>query len=256
MEKKRKEWFSFFFWKILGYFIIYSVLGYVAETFFGFVTKGVWESRQSFLYGPFCGIYGLGALVLIFSLKPFEKNKFTLFLGGFLVGSVVEYAMSLAGEWLFNVKWWDYSGEPLNLNGRICMRFSIYWGVLGVFLISYMNPAIEKLAERIKQKISHKWLKAAELALCLFLIFDISVTGVALKAFYIRMVVRYDVKVNDKVKMAKQYQKLYSHETTVSLVDRFLGDEKMMKTFPNLKLEDTDGQIIYFGDLLTEGQQN
>ena len=49
-------------WRILAYFIIYSVAGYIIETLYGIVTKGVWESRQSFLYGPFCGIYGLGAV--------------------------------------------------------------------------------------------------------------------------------------------------------------------------------------------------
>ena len=52
-------------WRILAYFIIYSVLGYIIETVYGMITKGVWESRQSFLYGPFCGIYGLGAVVMI-----------------------------------------------------------------------------------------------------------------------------------------------------------------------------------------------
>ena len=52
-------------WRILAYFIIYSVVGYIIETIFGIVTKGVWESRQSFLYGPFCSIYGLGATIMI-----------------------------------------------------------------------------------------------------------------------------------------------------------------------------------------------
>ena len=55
-------------WRILAYFIIYSVVGYIIETIFGIVTKGVWESRQSFLYGPFCSIYGLGATIMIMFL--------------------------------------------------------------------------------------------------------------------------------------------------------------------------------------------
>ena len=50
------------FWKLATYFIIYSFIGYVLETIFGIITKGVWECRQSFLYGPFLGIYGVGAL--------------------------------------------------------------------------------------------------------------------------------------------------------------------------------------------------
>lgn len=55
-EKKQFRIFGYSIWRILAYFIIYSVLGYIIETIFGIITKGTWESRQSFLYGPFCGI--------------------------------------------------------------------------------------------------------------------------------------------------------------------------------------------------------
>ena len=68
-------------WRILAYFIIYSVAGYIIETLYGIVTKGVWESRQSFLYGPFCGIYGLGAVVMIVCLHKFPKKLNALFIG-------------------------------------------------------------------------------------------------------------------------------------------------------------------------------
>lgn len=61
-------------WRILAYFIIYSVVGYIIETIFGIITKGVWESRQSFLYGPFCAIYGLGAAIMIIFLHKYSKN--------------------------------------------------------------------------------------------------------------------------------------------------------------------------------------
>ena len=68
MEKKSLKIMGISIWRILAYFIIYSFLGYVIETIFGIVTKGVWESRQSFLYGPFCAIYGLGACIMIIFL--------------------------------------------------------------------------------------------------------------------------------------------------------------------------------------------
>ena len=89
------------------------------ETVYGIITKGVWESRQSFLYGPFCGIYGVGAVVMILSLQYFNQNNNRLFIGGFIVGSIVEYVVSLFGEYVLNTKWWDYSNMPLNINGRI-----------------------------------------------------------------------------------------------------------------------------------------
>ena len=70
MEKKKKTptIMGISIWRILAYFIIYSFFGYIIETIFGIATKGVWESRQSFLYGPFCAIYGLGACIMIIFL--------------------------------------------------------------------------------------------------------------------------------------------------------------------------------------------
>ena len=53
MNKKIFSILGISIWRILAYFILYSFLGYIIETIFGIVTKGVWESRQSFLYGPF-----------------------------------------------------------------------------------------------------------------------------------------------------------------------------------------------------------
>lgn len=134
-EKAKKKFtiLGMSIWRVLAYFIIYSILGYLIETLFGLVTKGVIESRQSFLYGPFCAIYGLGAVIMIGLLQYFNKNNFSLFFGGFLIGSVVEYLVSLFGEMMLHVKWWDYSNMPLNINGRICVYFSIFWGILAIF---------------------------------------------------------------------------------------------------------------------------
>lgn len=76
MEKKKKTptIMGISIWRILAYFIIYSFFGYIIETIFGIATKGVWESRQSFLYGPFCAIYGLGACIMIIFLYKYGKN--------------------------------------------------------------------------------------------------------------------------------------------------------------------------------------
>ena len=79
-EKRQFTVFGFTIWRLMAYFIIYSILGYIVETLFGLVTKGVLESRKSFLYGPFCAIYGLGAVVVILGLQKFKKNNYTLFL--------------------------------------------------------------------------------------------------------------------------------------------------------------------------------
>ena len=170
-------------WRILAYFIIYSVVGFVIETIFGFVTKGVLESRQSFLYGPFCSIYGIGAIIMITSLQYFKKNNYTLFLGGFLVGSVVEYVLSFLGEIIFKVNWWDYSDRFLNINGRICFTFSIFWGLLAIYLIKHFNPIVDKLIDKIKEKSNEKTCKTIVSIGIIFLAVDCLLTGIALKIF-------------------------------------------------------------------------
>ena len=252
--KKNKTIFGFSIWRLIAYFIIYSVLGFVIETAFGAVTKGVIESRKSFLYGPFCAIYGLGAVVMILCLQPFKKNNNTLFWGGFVVGSVIEYLVSLIGELIFHVIWWDYSDMPLNINGRVCVYFSIFWGLLGIYLVSYINPKIDKLINFIKRKISDKALKIIEMITAVFLIVDCLLTAYALKAFYIRMVKLHNINIGNVEMIDKEYDKMYGNKKKSDFIYKYWGDEKMIKTLPNLKLQDNDGKIVYFDSLLPDIQ--
>lgn len=252
--KKSRTILGFSIWRLIAYFIIYSVLGFVIETAFGAVTKGVIESRKSFLYGPFCAIYGLGAVVMILCLQPFKKNNNTLFWGGFVVGSVIEYLVSLIGELIFHVIWWDYSDMPLNINGRVCVYFSIFWGLLGIYLVSYVNPKIDKLINFIKRKISDKALKIIEMITAVFLIVDCLLTAYALKAFYIRMVKLHNINIGNVEMIDKEYDKIYGNKKKSDFIYKYLGDEKMIKTLPNLKLQDNDGKIVYFDSLLPDIQ--
>lgn len=249
VENKSKKKFSIFginIWRILAYFIIYSVLGYIIETIFSMITKGTWESRQSFLYGPFCAIYGVGAVIMIVFLQFFKKNNNTLFWGGFVIGSITEYVISFLGEKLFNVIWWDYSNMPLNINGRICVFFSLFWGFLAIYLMSYVNPKIDKLIDWIKKKISRKWLKCITAFTTLFLFIDFLITGIALKVFYVRTIHNNNIQVSSKEIIDNNYEKIYNNEDLSNFIYKFWNDEKIIKTFPNLKTIDKEGNIVYF----------
>ena len=253
-QKKKFKLFGYTIWRILAYFIIYSVLGYIIETIFGIITKGTWESRQSFLYGPFCGIYGLGAVIMILSLQYFNQNNNRLFWGGFLVGSIIEYVVSWIGEILLNVKWWDYSNMPLNLNGRICVFFSIFWGLLAIYLMSYINPKVDRLINWIKTKISINKLKVITLGVTIFLFIDCVLTGYALKFFIIRKVHDNNIQIVNKDQLDIAYNEIYSNEKLVDFIEKFWNDRKMIRTFPNLKIKDKDGNLIYFADYVGDIQ--
>lgn len=257
MEKKKLTILSFSIWRLLAYFIIYSAAGYIIETLFGVVTKGVWESRQSFLYGPFCGVYGLGAVIMIVFLQYFKKNNNTLFWGGFLIGSIVEYIISLIGEIVFNAIWWDYSNMPLNLNGRICVYYSLFWGFLAIYLMSYLNPRVDKFINYIKGKFALRNLKILALTMIVFIAIDFLLTGWATKLFIIRMVGENDLNISQKEETIAAYNYIYENEDTKWLSDfiyKFWGDKKMIRTFPNLKVQDVNGNIIYLDSLLPDTQ--
>lgn len=242
-------------WRILAYFIIYSVAGYVIETVYGMVTKGVWESRQSFLYGPFCGIYGLGAVVMIVCLHKISKKFNALFLGGFIVGSIVEYIVSLVGEMLLGLKWWDYSNMPLNINGRICVYYSIFWGFLGIYLIASLNPKIDKIIDWTKSKFkTYKGLKTFVTTVCILLLIDCISTAFALEFFLVRMIVKYDLNVENRDIIQQQYDKIYNNEKLSNFIYKFWGDKKMIQTFPNIKITDKEQEIIYMDSLLPDIQ--
>ena len=249
--KKKRTINGISIWRILAYFIIYSVLGYIIETIYGMITKGVWESRQSFLYGPFCGIYGLGAVVMIICLHKFPRKFNMLFIGGFVVGSIVEYVVSFVGEMLLGVKWWDYSNMPLNINGRICVYFSVFWGFLGIYLIASLNPKVDKIINWIKSKFkTYKALKTFVMTVFILLMIDCVSTAFAIEFFLVRMIVQNDIDVANKEAVIEQYDKIYGNEKLSKFIYQFWGDKKMIRTFPNLKVKDKNGNIVYMDSLL------
>ncbi len=243
--------FGFSIWRLLTYFVLYSILGFIIETLFGLCTKGVIESRKSFLYGPFCAIYGLGAVVMLIFLQYFKKNNGTLFLGGFLIGSIVEYLVSWIGEMLLHVKWWDYSAVPFNIQGRVCVFFSLFWGILAIFLVKTVHPRVDKFIEK---HISTKYLKVFSIILILFMFVDCLITGFALRMFNTRLVLNYDLELQNVENYIEDYKKLYSIPEVKEFADKHFSDEKMLKTFPNLKVTGKDGQIIYVSDILKDIQ--
>ncbi len=207
-----------------------------------------------FYMDHFCGIYGIGAIAITIFSQYFNKNKFTLFCSGFVIGSVTEYVVSFLVEIIMNTKWWDYSDRILNINGRICLLYSIFWGILTIILIKSFNPQIDKIITKIKQKISTRILKGLVFVVTTFLLIDCIATCYAQEQFITRMIVEKGIEVENKQDIVEQYEKTYNNETLSNFIYTFWDDKKMIRTFPNMKIEDENHNVIYLDSLLPEIQ--
>ena len=232
---EKKNYIKFNIWYAWIYFIFYSFCGFILETIFGIFSKGVLESRQSFLFGPFCIVYGIGALLMITFLTNLKDRPVLLFVFSIIIGTVTEYLMSYFCEVLFHFKWWDYSKIALNVNGRICLYFSIIWGFLGIILIKYINPLLDKFINFLREKIDIKILKLSLLLVIVFLIFDASITAVALKSFYAKIINDFDLDI-----------KTTSYSITKN---ELFAEENMVLTFPNMQIAGTKYNNTYIANL-------
>lgn len=135
--------------KIIMYFMIYSFFGWVMES----VLKTVVQKKpvnSGFLYGPFCPIYGFGAIIMFLFLDSFKDNIILLFISGFFILSLWEYIVGWALEKIFNTKYWDYSNNKFNIKGRVCLLNSLFWGLLGVVFTKFIHPFIVQKVDIIK----------------------------------------------------------------------------------------------------------
>ncbi|MBR3002250.1 MAG: putative ABC transporter permease [Clostridia bacterium] len=246
MEKlKNKKILGISIVRLFAYFLIYGFIGFIIETIFGAITKGVVESRTSFINAPICGIYGIGATIMIVSLQKVKTNNTKIFFVSFIVGTIVEYITSFLAEAILHVKWWDYSENLLNINGRVCLYYSIFWGLLGLILIKVINPGIDKFLNHIKQKLSAKALNfTIILAIILFTI-DFFSTWIAIDLFTTRMIVQNNIDVKKKDAIIQKYDKIYGNEFLSNFIYTFWGDKRMIKTYPNIKVQDKNGNQIY-----------
>lgn len=201
-----------------------------------------------------CGIYGVGAVIILVCSQYFNKNNFTLFLGGYLIGSITEYLTSFLVEMVMHTKWWDYSNNILNVNGRICLLYSAFWGILTIFLVKKFNPFLDEIMNKIKNRISRKFAKGVLSFLVIFLMFDCILTCYAQDMFVTRMVIQHDIKTEDFERREAVYQKLEEKDSLFTFINTYWDDEKMIKTFPNMKMEDVYGNVIYLDSLLPEIQ--
>lgn len=201
-------------YKLLLICIIGSFIGVLVELLWCLVTNGYLESRSGLVYGPFNLLYGAGAVALTLCLYRFRnRGAWLSFLGGMIVGSGLEYLCSWAQELLIGSRSWDYSDMPFNINGRICLRYSIFWGLLGVLWVKTIYPIMAKWILKLPNRAG----KIMTWALVAFFVFNSIITVIALTRWTYRM---------DGINPSNAFEQLID--------DRF-NDERMERVFANMK---------------------
>lgn len=170
------------FSKMFIIFVIGSFIGVIYEEIIGLIkyhhATGIWfwPNRQGVIYGPFNPLYGAGIMFLILLLGKKKRHPFKTFLYGALLGGLIEYVVSLLMEVVLGVVSWDYTGRPLNINGRTTVLYMIFWGFAVMLLVHFIYPFLSKLIEKIPYKIG----KPLVIILFIFMTLDFAISMTAL----------------------------------------------------------------------------
>ncbi len=135
-------------------FLSYSFLGWCMEVICKFIQMKKFVNR-GFLIGPYCPIYGWGALTITVLLKRYMEDPLVLFVMSTIICSIIEYFTSYFMEKKYHARWWDYSNKKFNINGRICLETLIPFGVLGVIIMYVTNPILFDFYHKIPQFVIH-----------------------------------------------------------------------------------------------------
>lgn len=128
---------------ILLYFFVYGFLGWCTEVGYAAVKEHKFVNR-GFLNGPICPIYGVGVTIVIAFLTPYKDNIIVLYVSSVILVTLLEGLTGWAMDKIFHNKWWDYSKQPFNIGGYVCLLFSLVWGAACVAIMDFIHPLIHK----------------------------------------------------------------------------------------------------------------
>lgn len=148
--------------KYFLYFIMYSVIGWLYEVFLEVAVYRWGFSNRGVLFGPYCPVYGFGALLFIFTVYPLIKSKslkqrLWLIPAVFVLCAVMATALELLTSYLCEMTigswpWQTYSRYTYNFQARIALSPSIRFGLGGVIFLYILQPVFEKLADSLGRK--------------------------------------------------------------------------------------------------------
>ncbi len=168
MTKDKVSFHDIFYIFIFGCFF-----GWIVEGIWSLLKKGLLINHSALVIGPFNIVYGIGAVVLTLSLYRLkDKGTISIFGASFAIGTILEYILSFLMEKIVGFVAWNYSKKPFNINGRVCLMYSVFWGLLGIIWIELIYPLIRKIIDKFNKTESTKLMKIT----IIFLIFDVILT--------------------------------------------------------------------------------
>ena len=183
--------------------------------------------NTGFLKGPICPIYGIGAIIMFTFLQSLENNIVLLFLASIIILTLWEYIVGVMLEKIFHTRYWDYSDHKFNIQGRICLSNSIYWGVLGVVFVKYIHPNIQNLI----QKVDIKLLYFIVTILMVVFIVDMITSIVKIKNIKstLEKIEELNKEIREKIKEIKILPKEIQEK------EKLIAAEKLQKLVEDLK---------------------
>lgn len=128
-------------YEVVMWFLTYSMMGWLVESIYmSFCNHKI--TNRGFAKGPFCPIYGFGALTVFFILRPYSDNSILLFFLGSFLATTLEFLTALVMKRIFGEIWWDYHEKPFNYRGVICLESSIAWGFYTLFLFMFLQNIV------------------------------------------------------------------------------------------------------------------
>lgn len=128
-------------YEVVMWFLTYSMMGWLVESIYmSFCNHKI--TNRGFAKGPFCPIYGFGALTEFFVLRPYSDNSILLFFLGSFLATTLEFLTALVMKHIFGEIWWDYHEKPFNYRGIICLESSIAWGFYTLFLFMFLQNIV------------------------------------------------------------------------------------------------------------------
>lgn len=210
-------------------FITFSIVGWITEC----ISCSFWYHRfvhdRGFLIGPYCPVYGLGAVFIYYFLSNFDSNVFLLFIMSMVSTSLLEYLTSVWMEKMFKARWWDYSKEPLNINGRVCLKNSILFGICGVLFTYYIKPFYLDLVDKIP---SNTFIIITWILIIIFTI-DCIVSFMAMSKLKHNLV---NIRHDSTSEIDKEVKEILSSYTFYV--------KRLFKSFPNVKFSFPTGSLV------------